>query len=303
MLSTPAAITASMLPAITAWAAKCSACCEEPHWRSTEVPGTDSGRLEASTALRATLVACSPTWLTQPRITSSTAAGSMPLRATSASMTCAARSTGCQPDNLPPRRPPAVRAVATMYASAMVCPSSEKWGPERTAGCALPGPERRWFNARGAGSSRGHPVGPQSPRRPLGRRRPGGHRQRGGAEAHAGRFERRHQCAAVRVAAEALAGLQHDVAPVVVERDPDRAAGAFDIDFVAVGQREDGHLRQAEAQALGAGVHEELLCIRDGNEYSEQAPPCHTVIRNSLHASRECEKRRIVGRPAAARPA
>jgi hypothetical protein len=114
MLSTPAAITASIAPLITACAAKCSACCDEPHWRSMLVPGTDSGRLDASTALRAMLVACSPTWLTQPRITSSTAAGSMPLRATSASITCAARSAGCQPASLPPRRPPAVRAVATM---------------------------------------------------------------------------------------------------------------------------------------------------------------------------------------------
>lgn len=29
--STPAAITMSIVPLITAWAAKCSACCEEPH--------------------------------------------------------------------------------------------------------------------------------------------------------------------------------------------------------------------------------------------------------------------------------
>jgi hypothetical protein len=36
MLSTPAAITTSMVPDITACAAKCSACCEDPHWRSTE---------------------------------------------------------------------------------------------------------------------------------------------------------------------------------------------------------------------------------------------------------------------------
>ncbi len=31
MLSTPAAITMSMVPLITAWAANCRACCEEPH--------------------------------------------------------------------------------------------------------------------------------------------------------------------------------------------------------------------------------------------------------------------------------
>jgi hypothetical protein len=114
MLSTPAAITMSMLPDITACAAKCSACCDEPHWRSTEVAGTDSGRREASTALRAMFEACSPTWPTQPMMTSSTSAGSMSVRSTSALSTCAARSAGCQPDRRPLRRPPAVRAAATI---------------------------------------------------------------------------------------------------------------------------------------------------------------------------------------------
>ena len=38
--------------------------------------------------------ACSPTWLTQPTITSSIAAGSMPVRSTSASSTAAPRSAG-----------------------------------------------------------------------------------------------------------------------------------------------------------------------------------------------------------------
>ncbi|MNE47078.1 hypothetical protein D3C80_1414560 [compost metagenome] len=60
MLSTPAAITISMLPDITACAAKCRACCEEPHCRSIVVAGTRSGRLEARTTLRARLVDCSP---------------------------------------------------------------------------------------------------------------------------------------------------------------------------------------------------------------------------------------------------
>ena len=119
MLSTPAAITMSMLPDITAWAAKCRACWDDPHCRSTVVPGTDSGRDEASTALRATFVACWPTWLTQPMITSSTWAGSAWLRRTSSSSTWAARSAGCQPESFPPRLPPAVRVAATMYACAM----------------------------------------------------------------------------------------------------------------------------------------------------------------------------------------
>ena len=114
MLSTPAAMTTSMAPDITVAAAKWMACCDEPHWRSTEVAGTLSGRLEARTALRAMLMACSPTWPTQPRITSSIRAGSAPLRATRASSTVAARSAGCQPETLPPLRPPAVRAAATI---------------------------------------------------------------------------------------------------------------------------------------------------------------------------------------------
>ena len=58
MLSTPPAITTSIAPDITACAAKCSACCEEPHCRSIVVPGTLSGSREASTALRATFIAC-----------------------------------------------------------------------------------------------------------------------------------------------------------------------------------------------------------------------------------------------------
>ena len=54
--STPAAITMSIVPDITACAAKCSACCDEPHWRSIEVAGTLSGSFEAITALRRDVV-------------------------------------------------------------------------------------------------------------------------------------------------------------------------------------------------------------------------------------------------------
>src|SRR6185312_9608517 len=117
--STPAAITTSIAPDITACAAKCSACCDEPHWRSTEVAGTLSGSLEAITALRAILLDCSPACITQPMITSSIWAGSTLVRSTSEFSTEAARSAGCQPARRPPLRPPAVRAAATIYASAM----------------------------------------------------------------------------------------------------------------------------------------------------------------------------------------
>ena len=114
MLSTPAAMTTSCVPLITACAAKCSACCELPHCRSMLTAGTLSGSDEAITMLRPMWKLCSPTWLTQPAITSSTAAGSMPLRSTSASSTAAPRSAGCHSRKAPPRRPPAVRSASTI---------------------------------------------------------------------------------------------------------------------------------------------------------------------------------------------
>lgn len=45
MFSTPAAMTTSWVPDMTACAAKWMACWDDPHWRSTEVPGTVSGIL------------------------------------------------------------------------------------------------------------------------------------------------------------------------------------------------------------------------------------------------------------------
>src|SRR3954463_8300288 len=75
--STPPATATSYWPLSTPAAAKCTACCDEPHCRSTVVPGIDSGQRAPSTALRPTLSACSPTWLTVPQMTSSTTAGSM----------------------------------------------------------------------------------------------------------------------------------------------------------------------------------------------------------------------------------
>jgi hypothetical protein len=114
MLSTPAAMTQSIVPDMTAWAAKCSACCDEPHCRSIVTPGTAFGSFEASPAIRPMQPLCSPACSTQPMITSSTSAGSALVRSSSASMTCAARSTGCQSEIRPPRLPPAVRAAATI---------------------------------------------------------------------------------------------------------------------------------------------------------------------------------------------
>ena len=66
MASTPPPMTMSMAPEATAWAAKWTACCAEPHWRSTVVPGTVSGNPAARAALRPMFMACSPTVMVQP---------------------------------------------------------------------------------------------------------------------------------------------------------------------------------------------------------------------------------------------
>ena len=84
---------------MTPWAAKWADCCDEPHWRSMVVEGTDSGNPADSTALRPMFSDWAPTCMTQPMMTSSTRAGSRPLRSTSALRVSAARSTGCQPES------------------------------------------------------------------------------------------------------------------------------------------------------------------------------------------------------------
>src|SRR5690606_16832339 len=66
--------------------------------------------------MRATLRLSSPAWFAQPRITSSMAAGSIPVRATSARRGIAARSSGRTRARAPPRRPTGVRTASTMYA-------------------------------------------------------------------------------------------------------------------------------------------------------------------------------------------
>ena len=117
MLCTPPATTRSAVPLSAAWAAKCTACCDDPHWRSTVTPGTASGRPAASHAVRAMSPACGPTVSTQPNTTSSTASGSIGVRASSAVITCAPRSAGCAAASPPPRRPTGVRTASTMNAS------------------------------------------------------------------------------------------------------------------------------------------------------------------------------------------
>ena len=114
MFCRPPATTRSWVPDMTPWAAKWTACCEEPHWRSMVTPGTWSGSPATSQAVRATSPACEPMVSQQPMITSSTAPGSMPVRSTSAFSTWAPRSAECTLASEPPRLPTGVRTASTM---------------------------------------------------------------------------------------------------------------------------------------------------------------------------------------------
>src|SRR6266851_1479550 len=123
---------------MTPWAAKCKACCEDPHCRSTVVAGTDSGKPAVSTAVRPMLAAWSPTWPTHPAITSSTSAGSSPVRSTRAASVALSRCTGCTPDKAPPGlpRPDAVLTMSTMTAEPTATSSPTPATPTATP---LPG--------------------------------------------------------------------------------------------------------------------------------------------------------------------
>jgi hypothetical protein len=112
--STPQAMATSVTPDPTSAVARFVACCDEPHCVSTVVAAVERGSPAASHAVRATLKACSPTWLTQPPTTWPTWAGSMPLRSTTAFWTRPRRSAGCTDDSPPPRRPIGVRTASTM---------------------------------------------------------------------------------------------------------------------------------------------------------------------------------------------
>jgi len=70
-------------------------------------------------AARAIFMPCSPVWVTQPAMTSSTWAGSTPARVTTSRRVSASRSSGRTGLSLPPRRPIAVRTASTMTASVM----------------------------------------------------------------------------------------------------------------------------------------------------------------------------------------
>ena len=114
MFCTPPAMMRSLVPLITACAAKCTACWDEPHWRSIVVPGTSSGSPAASHAVRAMSPACGPMVSRHPKMTSSIAAGSTPTRSSSEVSANPPRSAGCTWLRLPPRLPTGVRTVSMM---------------------------------------------------------------------------------------------------------------------------------------------------------------------------------------------
>ena len=76
----PEPMTTSWTPVATRAAPKFTACWPEPHWRSSVVAGVSTGSPAWSHALRPMFQPCSPYCWTQPVITSSTSAGSMPAR-------------------------------------------------------------------------------------------------------------------------------------------------------------------------------------------------------------------------------
>jgi hypothetical protein len=118
MTSTPQASATSTAPAPTREAARFVACWLDPHWVSTVVAATDSGRPAVSQAVRATLKDCSPTWLTQPPTTWPTSVGWTPERDTVSPRTAPRRSAGWVPAKPPLRRPTGLRSASMMTTSA-----------------------------------------------------------------------------------------------------------------------------------------------------------------------------------------
>ena len=66
IISTPPEMTRSSCPAHTAAAALKFVCIDDPHWRSTVVPHTDTGQPAVRATFRPMFQACSSTCVTQP---------------------------------------------------------------------------------------------------------------------------------------------------------------------------------------------------------------------------------------------
>src|SRR5207248_10183244 len=122
IISTPPATTRSSCPDQTAAAALKFVCIEEPHWRSTVVPATETGQPAVSATLRPMFQACSSTWVTQPHCTSSISAGSTPFRVTSAFTTWAESSSPRMCESVPFLLPIGLRTASTIIALGLVAP-------------------------------------------------------------------------------------------------------------------------------------------------------------------------------------
>ena len=90
MDSMPPAMTVSMPSTMICLAAAETAMSPDEHWRSMDWPETLTGRPAAMATWRPTLNPCVPCWRAEPTMTSSTSAGSIPARETTASMAGAA---------------------------------------------------------------------------------------------------------------------------------------------------------------------------------------------------------------------
>src|SRR5829696_1363161 len=172
--STPHATATSTTPEATRLVATFVACWDDPHWVSTVVTAVVWGSPAVSQAVRPTLKDCSPTWLTQPVTTCSTARGSIPERVTTSLSAVASRSAGWTVDRSPFRRPIGVRAASTITTSAMYagygggvasakrCSAGGRLAPGRrsapTAGLAVDGVEHE---EEQGGAHERHEDGPE----------------------------------------------------------------------------------------------------------------------------------------------
>ena len=75
-----------------------------------------------SHAVRVTLDACSPAWVTHPPTICSTSEGSIPARFTSSTWAVARSSAAWKPDNHPLRLPIGVRTASTITGRAIALP-------------------------------------------------------------------------------------------------------------------------------------------------------------------------------------
>jgi hypothetical protein len=120
MDSTPPAAMIGTRSTMTRWAAIAMACMPDEQKRFTVTPPVVTGRPARSAAWRAMFWPVAPSGRAQPRITSSTSAGSTPARSTALAITWPARVAPCVLLKAPRYALPiGVRAVETMTASAM----------------------------------------------------------------------------------------------------------------------------------------------------------------------------------------